>query len=595
MSDSISALPAPPVAPLPQAATKPLRLWPAVLILAVQWAVNLGAARLAPGTVIHFYGSFLGPVIGAGLFLLWWLFASRAAWRDRLLVLLFTIVAGAASVFIDPAEPHVGMFKLFIFGIPTATLAWCVWLLATPWLSWPHRRTGLFVLIALAFGFFALLRLDGVTGDMSAELHWRWLPTTEQQFLATRATLKPATAPAPDKVVPLTLQAGDWPEFRGPQRDGRLRGVKIATDWDKKPPQQLWRHKVGPGWSSFAVIGDHIFTQEQWDQQEAVVCYQAETGAEIWHHLDDARFAEAVGGNGPRATPTFHDGKLYTLGARGKLNCLDATTGKALWSRDAAADTGAKLPPWGFASSPLVCAGLVSVYAGGPDGKSVQAYDAATGVPAWAAGRGEHAYSSPQRATLAGEEQILVVTEQGLTGFHPTTGAILWNNEWDTKVQRVVQPALLDGDDVLLGSAMGFGTRRVHVAKDGSTWHTSEVWTTKAISPYYNDLVIHQGHLYGFDGNFLTCVNLQDGKRRWKERGYGNGQVLLLADQDLLLVLAENGEVALVAAQSERLNELARFQALEGKTWNHPVVAHGRLFVRNSVEMACYQLKERKD
>jgi outer membrane protein assembly factor BamB len=155
---------------------------------------------------------------------------------------------------------------------------------------------------------------------------------------------------------------------------------------------------------------------------------------------------------------------------------------------------------------------------------------------------------------------------------------------------RVVQPAQVGESDFLLGTGFGVGTRRVQVRRDGDAWATHEAWTTRAIKPYYNDLVVHQGHLYGFDHNILTCVSLADGKGKWRARGYGNGQVLLLADQDLLLVQAESGEVALVDASPDEHRERARFQAIEGKTWNHPVVVPGKLFVRNGQEAACYEL-----
>jgi hypothetical protein len=156
----------------------------------------------------------------------------------------------------------------------------------------------------------------------------------------------------------------------------------------------------------------------------------------------------------------------------------------------------------------------------------------------------------------------------------------------------VTQPTVVGDGDVLIGTGFKFGTRRVRVAREGDGWATQEVWTTKAISPYFNDLVAHRGHIYGFDSLFFTCVSLEDGKMKWRERGYANGQVLLLADQDLLLVLTEKGEVALLEANPEKRKELGRFKALEGKTWNHPVVAHGLLFVRNSEEAACYQLAD---
>jgi outer membrane protein assembly factor BamB len=276
------------------------------------------------------------------------------------------------------------------------------------------------------------------------------------------------------------------------------------------------------------------------------------------------------------------------------MNCLDAVSGEAVWSRDIAADSGATTPMWGFSASPLVANGVVSVFAGGPEGKSVLGYDAASGDLRWSAGEGQFSYCSLQPARLGGVEQLLIATDAGLTAFEPASGDVLWQYRWplDGDMARIVQPAVLDDSDVLVGTGFSFGTRRVRVGRDGDAWTTEEVWPTRAIKPYYNDLVVHRGHAWGFDGVFFVCINLDDGKGKWRARGYGNGQVLLLADQDLLLVLSEQGEVALAAANPDRHQELARFQAIEGKTWNHPVVAHGRLFVRNSEEAGCFQLVE---
>jgi outer membrane protein assembly factor BamB len=364
----------------------------------------------------------------------------------------------------------------------------------------------------------------------------------------------------------------------------------IDADWAASPPRELWRKPVGPGWSSFAVVGDRLYTQEQRGENEAVVCMEADTGKEIWAHLDDKRFSEPVAGAGPRATPTFHDGRIYAQGATGVLNCLDARTGAKIWSADIAKDSGAAVPMWGFSASPLVLQGLVIVFAGGPGGKAVHAYKADTGEAAWAAGEGKLSYCSPQAAKIGGVEQILFCTEKGLVAFSPT-GGVLWQNDWAVDAPRVVQPALVGDSDVLLGTGMGNGTRRVHVEGSGTDWKTSEVWLTKDFKPYFNDLVIAKGHLYGFDGEFFTCVDLEKGEKRWKARGYGSGQVLLLAEQNLLLVLSEKGEVALLEANPQKRVELpGKFQAIQGKTWNHPVVAHGKLFVRNGEEMACYKV-----
>ena len=235
--------------------------------------------------------------------------------------------------------------------------------------------------------------MAGVDGSFSAEFHWRWTPTPEEQFLAQ---YHPREAERVGEVFVMTSQVAEWPGFRGPERDGRLTGVRVGTDWAERPPRQVWRHRVGPGWGSFAVAGRRLYTQEQRDEAETVVCYDADTGDEVWIHEDKDRFEENVSGAGPRATPTFHEGKVYALSARGRLNCLDASTGRVVWTRDAREDAGAAVPVWGFASSPLVFQGVVTVFTGARD-KSVSAYDAANGgEPLWQAGEGNHGYSSPQ-------------------------------------------------------------------------------------------------------------------------------------------------------------------------------------------------------
>jgi outer membrane protein assembly factor BamB len=574
-------------------AVRRLRLWPAVVIIALQWLVVTIVSWLAPATMAQFMTMFLAPLVGVGLLAVWWLFFSRLRWVDRVLGLL--VFAGAGAVAFAYFHYSLGMFGLFLYALPTVATAWVVWLFVTAMLPWPVRRLGLVAVFVLAWGFFDLLRFDGANGRLAGDLSFRWTPTAEDKFNAEVAAGKLGAIRGVDAATakPLSLQPGDWIGFRGPNRDGRLTGVKIAADWNQHPPKQIWRHRVGPGWGSFAVVGSHVFTQEQWGDDEVVVCYDAATGEIIWAHKDTARFTEVVAGPGPRATPTFHEGKLYTQGAAGKLNCLNAATGSVLWARDIVADSGGKVPDWGFAASPLIVQGVVTVFAGGPEGKSVMAYNATNGDIAWYAGEGQLSYCSLHPTHIGGVEQLVISTDKGLMAFHPTRGDVLWVHPWELdKMARVVQPTILDEADVLLGTGFGFGTRRVHVEKDGDSWAAKEVWTTRAIAPYFNDLVVHGGHLYGFHGDFLTCVRLSDGKSKWKERGYGNGQVLFLADQDLLLVLSEEGEVALVEANADEHKELCRFKALEGKTWNHPVIAHGMLFVRNGAEAACYQLTE---
>lgn len=341
------------------------------------------------------------------------------------------------------------------------------------------------------------------------------------------------------------------------------------------------------------VVGDRLFTQEQRDRSEAVVCLDAATGREVWVHNDDVRFSDDQAGPGPRATPTFDDGRLYTLGATGILNCLDALTGERKWSHDLVAEMGAKRPIWGFSSSPLIVQGLVVVFAEGAGEKTLLAYDARSGELAWTANAGEAGYSSPQRISVNGTEQILFLGMSGLIGVDPATGKTLWQQSLPKGgLFRPIQPHALGKGSILFASESD-GVVLLNVKRDGENWTVSRQWASRALKPSFNDLVVHDGSIYGFDGNIFCCVDAQTGKRRWKEGRFGHGQVLLLADPSLLLILSEEGEVILLKANPQEHEEIGRFKAIEGKTWNHPAIAQGRLYVRNGEEMACYQFVNR--
>lgn len=565
------------------------RVLAGLLLVALQWVATKVPGWIAPGTTAHIMGMMWGPIIGGVLILVWWLFFSRVSGAAKGIGVL-AFLAGAVAAF-GLGDPNMRMV-LVVFALPIVTTAWVIWTAVSTRMGESAFRVGLAATLLLTWGFFALLRLDGLRGDFGMEMSFRWGDTTEKKFLANLEKRGVASKMSTTRPSKLVLVDGDWTGFRGAQRDGRLTGVKIRTDWAAHPPKKLWGHPVGPGWSSFCVVGDYAFTQEQRGENEIVICYQLANGEEAWIYKEKTRFDEAMAGPGPRATPTFHDGKLYALGARGRLNCLDAASGQLLWSRDVMAESGAPLPMWGFSSSPLVAGGLVSVITGAK-GKSIMAYNAATGEPAWSGGDG-WSYCSPQLSHLAGVDQLLYVNDDGVVGMDPSKGKVLWHHDFkmNAGAGRVVQPTLMTGNELLVGAAFGVGTRRVRVTHEGDQWQSSEVWTSRSFKPYYNDFVVHKGNLYGFDGSVLICINLDTGKPRWRaSNSYGNGQVLLLADQDMLLVLSEQGEVALVEAKPESCNEIAKFQAIEGKTWNHPVIAHGKLLVRNGEQAACFALE----
>lgn len=578
--------------------TKSPRTWPAVAIMAVFWIVVTAVGMLTENQLVVFLTKLNAPMVAGLLFLIWWWAFSRFAMQEKAIEFATFSAIGVATFFLVDKSMRMG---LLMTALPVALTVWAAWLVVSRVLSLSAsaQRVGMVATMILAWGYYTLLRMDGVTGAMEATISWRWTPTKEQEFLAAHAK-SPANSERPTSETtaesaasePLAMSEGDWPEFRGSNRDGQLAGVRIATDWSASPPKKLWRQKIGPGWSSFAVIGDRIFTQEQRGDDEVVTCYNANTGAELWAHTDKARFEEVVAGPGPRATPTFFDSKLYTLGASGKLNCLDPLTGAAHWTADIVADSGAKVPMWGFSSSPLIVDGRAIVFAGGPEGKAVLAYTIDDGKLAWAAGNGKHSYSSAQLMRIDDQSQVLLLSDMGLDAYDPATGKVLWQHEWPMEGNfRVVQPHLLGKNQVIVGSGTGTGSRLLTVSHQDGAWKTDEGWTSQDLKPYFNDFVNYDGHAYGFDGQLLCCIDLETGKRKWKKGRYGSGQVLLLADQGLLVVLGEKGEAVLVKAKPDGLEEIAQFQAIEGKTWNHPVIAHGKLFVRNGEEAACYELK----
>jgi outer membrane protein assembly factor BamB len=565
--------------PIPDTPRKPLRLWPGVaaaVLLALAWFVIPFFKRDA-----MLYG-MLGGFIGIVAILLWWVFFSRARWFERLGALV--LIVGA--LFVTSRLIHVSIrtgamgFLFPVLAVPVVSLAFVAWAVATRRLSDKLRRLTLVATIILACGVFTLIRTGGFTGDFEHDLHWRWSKTPEERLLA-QGSDQPSVITTASAAV---KTGAEWPGFRGPQRDGVVRGTRIKTDWKASPPVELWRRPIGPGWSSFAVSGDLIYTQEQRGGDEIVACYDINTGKPIWRHRDTARFWESNAGAGPRATPTFNKGRLYTLGATGIVNALDADTGAVMWTRNSNSDTGSKTPGWGFSGSPLVVGDRVIVATAG----KLVAYDFATGKPLWFGPNGGDGYSSPQLLTIDGVPQIVLLSEAGATSVAVADGTKLWEHQWPGV--PITQPALGANGDILISVSESSGTRSLAVKHEPNGWTVNERWTSEALNPYFNDFVVHNGHAFGFDWNTLTCIDLKDGNRKWKGGKYGHGQLVLLPDQNVLLILSEAGELALVQASTDQFTELARFPAIKGKTWNHPVLVRDVVLVRNGEEMAAFRL-----
>jgi len=609
---------------------KPLRLWPGVVIVTLQWLGWLVVPRVVPDGAMY---GVLGGLAAGPAIVVWWLFFSRAPWSERASAVVLMIVAMAGTPRLlheSVARGNMG-YQFFLYSIPVLSLAFVVWAVASRRLADRPRRVAMVATILLACGALTLVRSKGVTGDGAAEFAWRWSETPEERLLA-QAGHDPLALPSPPAVAetpeerplahaggepaavppapataqipgarveapagderaippaPLAAETGaDWPGLRGRDRDGIVRGLRIETDWSKSPPVALWRRPIGPGVSSFAVRGDLLYTQEQRGEDEVVACHRVATGEPVWRHRDAARFWDAHVGAGPRATPALSGGRVYTLGATGILNALDAADGRVVWSRNVASDTDAKLPTWGFVSSPLVVDDVVIVHAG-----ALVAYDVGTGERRWVGPRGG-SYSSPHLLTIGGVPQILLMSHEGATSIAPADGRLLWAHPWPGV--GILQPALIAEGDLLISmiadTAAPIGTRRIAVAQGPGGWTVEERWTSIGLKPSFSAFVVHEGHAFGFDGRLLACIDVADGERKWKGGRYGSGQLVLLPDQDLLLVVSEEGELALVGAAPDEFTELARLPAIEGKTWNQPALVGDVLLVRNGQEMAAFRL-----
>lgn len=532
----------------------------------------------------------------------------RSLWWLGGLILGLGIVAQGLLLLRFAEDPtYSKMSVLFVW--PATLFALLLWWLLAVRVSW---RIKLAPLAAIGIGlgtFFSLYRVEGSDGDMVPIIVSRWAPTRaevareywKQQSIAT--TTAPQTTDDAQGAVPETpaepLVAGpdDWPDFRGPLRDGIIRGTGFRTDWDANPPRELWRHPVGLGWSSFAVLGDLAITMEQRDDMESVVCYRLSDGEPIWIHGDSTRFtAVAVnGGDGPHATPVIDGDRTFTLGATGLLNCLETRTGRSVWQRNILVDGGdaagnpVKNLEWGISGTPLVIDGLVIAVPGGASGKSVIAYHRETGDIAWSSADYPATYGAPRVDEFAGTRQLVALHGLGVAGFELDSGRQLWNFPWQNMPKvNVAQVVKVSDSSFVLGIGYGVGAVRVNLNHEAENWSTSEGWKSPRFKLKFNDAVLLNGHLFGLDDGILTCLHPETGKTLWKARRMGYGQLLGFADT--LLILSEEGEVVLAEANPQKFVERGRLKVLEGTTWNHPVVAHGKLLVRNGTAAACYDV-----
>ena len=458
---------------------------------------------------------------------------------------------------------------------------WRKWLFAGPLLA----------VFAVALLFAAGMRMEMEGSGMPKFVTFQSPEKQAEQIEADRAkeTAAVPAAPVVPAVVeePSVVQAAEtatWPDYRGPARDG-VSKEKILTNWPNGKLPELWRKPVGGGWASFVIAGKLVYTIEQRRRQEVVAAYDAASGREVWTHKYDADFQESMGGPGPRATPTWHAGKIYSMGATGELFVLDALTGKVIWHKNILDDNGAENITWAMSASPLIVDDTVVVQPGGPSNRSIVAYNKNTGARVWGSLNDRTSYASPMLMTLAGKRQIVTITAVRAVGLDASTGKLLWEYPWTTEYDiNSAQPIQVGPDRVVISSGYGHGAVLLEISAAGA----KRIWENKKLKNKFNSSVFLDGYIYGFDESIFTCIDAKTGEPAWKAGRYGFGQVLLANGH--LVITGEQGEVVLLKADPTAHREIAKFQALEGRTWNVPAIADGRLFVRNATEMAAYKI-----
>lgn len=504
--------------------------------------------------------------------------------------LIGTLVIAAATgavlphILERPGDPAVRNVISMVLGAVTVLSLWSWFVFGSGYPRLIRRLVGgsaLPVLIVIA----VTVRIDGFTGNLIPRFRWAWQRPPDSHLLAPKTMAQ--------KIDLQTTTPDDFPQFLGPYRNGTLPERQLVDP--RKPLELLWKQPIGAGWCAFSAVNGYAVTMEQRGPEELVTCYHVLTGKAVWAHGVTVRHETLMGGVGPRATPSIVEGRVYAMGATGILRCLDATTGRLLWQRDVANEFGVpgdldmKYVAWGRANSPLVFDGQVVVPAGGPTGKatSLVAYRAVDGERLWTAGEDQISYSSPILATLNGQRQIIVVNESSVTGHEPQTGHLLWRFSWpgnSTRDANTSQPHVYR-DTVLVSKGYGGGLARFRIRGDSAEplYHNRQVLKTKLTS-----FVIRDRFAFGLSDGILECVDLEDGQRQWKAGRYGHGQVLLVDKH--LLVLSEQGELAIVEASPEAYRELARQRVLEGQTWNNLCLYGQYLLLRNAQEAACYRL-----
>ena len=422
-----------------------------------------------------------------------------------------------------------------------------------------------------------------------------WTKSGSQSYKVNQQR-KTQTPISSDKVDNNSFKAPYWTSYRGPNSEGIYKEQPISTNWPKEGPSVVWRKLIGDGHSSFSIAKGLAFTIEQQDENEVIAAFSVKTGEIKWKYEYPAKFEEYFGGIGPRSTPTWNNDRLFVLGAKGHLNCLDANSGKVLWQKNIVEENESEVPYWGVSTSPFIYKESVILSPGGQDDNAIIALDVKSGKVIWRKHNGNQVYSTPTLFNILDKEQLIVALEGEILSINPNNGELHWSHKWKILVNNhnISQPAQLNNDTLLISAGYGTGAEAFQIIRDGTKIKTKTLWTSKLLKTKFSSAVYWDGFIYGLNENRLVCLNAKDGTLKWRGKKYGYGKIVAASGH--LIILGDSGDLALVEMNPNTFSEKIEFKALEGgRTWNYPALANGLLFIRNSHEMACFDLRIKSD
>ena len=390
------------------------------------------------------------------------------------------------------------------------------------------------------------------------------------------------------------LDASDWPQLLGAERNGAYTGHDVGREWPASGPPRVWDVKVGSGYSGPVVAGNRLILFHRQGNEELVGCLDALSGKPLWNFAYPTDYVDSFHfDDGPRATPTIAGGRVYTLGAAGTLHAIDLETGKKLWRYDTRKKFDSSDSFFGVACSPLVEGTLVLVNVGMGKESAILALDRETGKVVWSLGDHEASYSSPTAATIGQRRHVFFFTRAGLVVVDPNRGVVRTRFRWRARMHSSVNAAvpLVIGDQLFLSECYGPGAVLLNIGER----NVEKVWSAdRVLSSHYVTSVHHAGHLYGLDGRqeagpHLRCVELKSGKPVWTSQRFGTGS-LILSDPDLF-ILTEGGELVRVAASPGSFEQKQRATILASTVRALPALAHGRFYARDENELVCVDLR----